>query len=110
MLGYFYIFEKDKLGGYIKQYLSIKQLPLSEQHYEKCIKYGHEFLSDAELLSVVIKSGTKSLRSVDVAINVLNYSSSHRGLIGLNHMLLDEQKTIDGIGHVKAIRFYVLQN
>jgi len=58
------LFERDKLGGYMKQYLSLKQLPLSEQPYEKCMKYGPEFLSDAELLAVVIRSGTRSITYV----------------------------------------------
>jgi hypothetical protein len=39
--------------------INVKQLPISERPYEKCLKYGASSLSDAELMAVIIKAGTK---------------------------------------------------
>ena len=42
-----------------KTKITMKELPLSERPYEKCMQYGAESLSDAELLAVVIRTGGK---------------------------------------------------
>ena len=39
--------------------MKIKELPISERPYEKLEKYGEESLSNAELLAIIIKTGTK---------------------------------------------------
>ncbi len=87
-----------------KKFYTVKELPLSERPYEKCEKYGPSALSDAELLAVIIRSGTKNERVVDVAAKVLNYSKVYPGLLGLNHMNITELISIKGIGRVKAIQ------
>ena len=48
---------------------TVKELPDSEKPYEKFLTYGPEYLSDAELLAVIIRSGTSGLKSVEVAQN-----------------------------------------
>jgi DNA repair protein RadC len=63
-------------------YLTVKDLPVSERPYEKCEKYGAKALSDAELLAVILRTGTRNLRAIDLAVNVLNYSPSYPGLKG----------------------------
>lgn len=50
---------------------TVKELPDSEKPYEKFLKYGAEALSDAELLAVIIRSGTNGIKSVEVAQNFL---------------------------------------
>ena len=82
---------------------TMKELPVSEQPYEKCEKYGASALSDAELLAVILRSGTCNLRSTDVAIKLLNHRSDEKGLCGLQYMTPKELRTIPGIGRVKAI-------
>lgn len=86
------------------KYLTVKELPLSERPYEKCEKYGAAYLSDAELLAVIIKTGSKNVRSIDLAHHILNYSKANKGLIGLNYMSMNELISIKGIGRVKAIQ------
>ena len=86
------------------KYLTVKELPLSERPYEKCEKYGAAYLSDAELLAVIIKTGSKNVRSIDLAHHILNYSKANKGLIGLNYMSMNELMSIKGIGKVKAIQ------
>ena len=39
--------------------MKIKKLPISERPYEKLEMYGENSLSNAELLAIIIKSGTK---------------------------------------------------
>ena len=63
------------------QHITIKELPDSEKPYEKFLNYGPEHLSDAELLAVIIKSGTNGLKSVEVAQNFLN--QKNRNLMNL---------------------------
>ncbi len=91
-----------------KEYLTVKELPLSERPYEKCEKYGTGALSDAELLAVILRTGTKEQRVIDLAMNILNYSSPHCGLMGLNYLTLKELMKIKGIGRVKAIELLCL--
>lgn len=86
------------------EYLKVKDMPLCERPYEKCEKYGAAALSDGELLAVVIKTGSKNLRSIDLAYQILNYSDAHDGLLGLNYLSLEELMKIKGIGRVKAIQ------
>ncbi len=88
----------------VQKYYTVKELPLSERPYEKCEKSGPAALSDAELLAVIIRSGARNERAVDVASRVLGHSSGYPGLIGLNHMSMNDLKTIKGIGRVKAIQ------
>ncbi len=89
-------------------HLTVKELPVSERPYEKCETYGPQFLSDAELLAVILKTGSKGLRAIDLAVNVLNYSKAYPGLKGLNYLTMKELKKIRGIGRVKAIQLLCL--
>ena len=86
----------------MNQHLTIKELPDSEKPYEKFLNYGPESLSDAELLAVIIKSGTNGLKSVEVAQNFLN--QRNRNLMNLYDVSYDEMLRMKGIGKVKAIQ------
>ncbi|MGB8455049.1 MAG: DNA repair protein RadC [Anaerocolumna sp.] len=86
------------------KYFTVKEMPLSERPYEKCEKSGAAALSDAELLAVIIRSGSRNERAADVAARVLGQSAGYPGLIGLNHMNMNELQSIKGIGRVKAIQ------
>ena len=69
----------------------------------RSVKYGASFLSDAELLAVIIRTGTRNLKSIDLAAKILNLSKTHQGLKGLNYLSLNELMKVPGIGKVKAI-------
>ena len=86
----------------MNSHLTIKDLPDSEKPYEKFLKYGPEYLSDAELLAVIIKSGTNGLKSVEVAQNFLN--QRNRNLMNLYDVSYEEMLDMKGIGKVKAIQ------
>ena len=85
--------------------LSIKDIPLEDRPYEKFEKYGSLILTDAELLAIVIKSGSKELNSVDVARLLLSkHESGYAGFKYLEEASLEELMEVQGIGKVKAIQ------
>ena len=84
--------------------MTMKQLPLSERPYEKAEIEGVERLSDKELLTVLIRSGTKTKRADEVALTILEHCGNN-GLQALWDMDMEELKTFSGIGKVKAIQF-----
>lgn len=84
--------------------INTNQLPVWEQPYEKCEKYGVSSLSDVDLLAVIIRNGTRELNSIDLSRVLLNSHPVHKGLIGLSRLSLEELMKIKGIGRVKAIQ------
>lgn len=82
----------------------IKDMSNDSRPYEKCIKYGPEFLSDAELLAVIIRTGNREENSVSLAEHVLNDYEGCRGLNGIHHLTVNQLMNIKGIGQVKAIQ------
>ena len=90
--------------------IKIKKLPISERPYEKLELYGEKALSDAELLAIIIKSGTKEETSVELARRILNLNESidSKDLNFLREKSLEEFMQIKGIGRVKAIQLKAL--
>ena len=84
--------------------IKIKQLPESERPYEKLEIYGEKMLSNAELLAIIIKSGTKENTSVELANKVLSLVDNKNVLQSLQEISLEEFQRIKGIGKVKAIQ------
>lgn len=82
--------------------IKIKELPITERPYEKLELYGEKMLSNAELLAIIIKNGTKDFTAIDIANKVLNKINNN--LRDLQDISLDEFKEIQGIGKVKAIQ------
>lgn len=85
---------------------TMKDLPETERPYEKCIREGEETLSDSELLSVILRCGTKGCSSLALANNILKHmqESSYPGLPGLIHSSLADLEKIHGVGKVKAVQ------
>lgn len=82
----------------------MKQIPEEERPYEKCVRLGAEALTDAELLAVLLRTGTKGSPSVHMAEEVLNLSREKEGLLGLHSLSLTQLKSVKGIGKVKAVQ------
>ena len=78
-------------------------LPPSELPYEKCQRDGPGALSDAELLAVILRTGTRKQTSVEVAKTLLKKYGSRAGLTCLMTLSGGELQKIDGIGPVKAV-------
>lgn len=73
--------------------------------FEKFLKYGPQNLTDSELLAIIIRCGTKDHDPMEIGQEILrrcrNYES---GIGGLYQLSVDELKTIDGLGQVKAVQ------
>lgn len=86
--------------------IKIKQLPETERPYEKMELYGEKVLSNAELLAIIIKCGTKDESSVTIAQKLLNLNPNpqNNSLDFLREISISEFMKIKGIGKVKAIQ------
>ena len=86
--------------------MTIKELPQSERPYEKLELYGEKSLSNAELLAIIIKTGTKEYTSVDIARKILNLNERYdeTSLSFLRDLSIEEITKIKGMGRIKAIQ------
>ena len=86
--------------------MRIKELPEIERPYEKLELYGEKALSNAELLAIIIKNGTKEKTSIEIANEILNLNTNQdKGDLNfLRELSLVELKNLKGIGRVKAIQ------
>ncbi|MDZ7837950.1 MAG: UPF0758 domain-containing protein [Actinomycetota bacterium] len=84
-------------------YLPINRWPKDERPREKLIKHGSEFLSHAELLAIMLRTGTSnhkhSRSALDLAKTIL---SKYKNLNGLINASAKELTSIKGIGWAKA--------
>ena len=85
--------------------VKMKELPMSERPYEKLEMYGADTLSNAELLAIIIKSGTRDESSLDTAQKILSMKNKNSdSLRFIQDMSIQEFMKIKGIGKVKAIQ------
>ncbi len=82
----------------------MKSLPVSERPYERCEQFGPEALSDAELLAVILRTGTNGVSALQLARQVLTKEENHKNLMGLCYLSREQFMEISGIGRVKAIQ------
>lgn len=77
--------------------------------YEKFLHYGADLLTDAELLAIMIRTGTASVSALDLGKKILDLPAVREyGLNGLHRLSLKELTSIHGIGEVKAVRLKCL--
>ena len=81
--------------------LKMKELPNTERPYEKMKMFGGSKLSNAELLAIIIKTGTKDENSVTIANRILLLTET---LSELTDISIESLKKVKGIGEVKAIQ------
>ena len=86
--------------------MTIKQLPETERPYEKLELYGEKSLSNAELIAIIIKAGTKDSTSVDIARRILNLNEMYdkENLNFLRDLSIEDLIKIKGMGRIKAIQ------
>ena len=84
--------------------MKIKSLPKDERPVEKAMLAGVESLSNAELLAVILGSGTKEKSAIGLAEDVLAQGSG--GLAELADCTAQELTNICGIGQFKAARIF----
>lgn len=79
---------------------SIKEIPQQELPREKLISHGPLALTEAELLAILLRTGTKNLHVIDTAKHLLKQAG---GLSFLMRKTWKELSNMPGIGKVKAI-------
>jgi DNA repair protein RadC len=84
-------------------YATMKGLPEAEKPYEKCKAQGPGALTEAELLAVILRSGTEGVNVLDMSRRILE-SFGTEGIGGLCSASPSELKKIRGVGQVKALQ------
>ena len=86
----------------MNQKVTMKEIPSADRPYEKCLTQGARFLTDEELLAVIIRTGSKDATSLELARSILALEGHGTRLLGLLHHSLKDYCRIKGIGMVKG--------
>lgn len=84
-----------------KDYLKITEWAEEDRPREKLLLKGKQSLSDAELIAILIGSGTKSLSAVELSKQILQKVDNN--LNELAKLSVKDLKKFKGIGEAKAI-------
>ena len=76
--------------------ITMRQIPEGEGPYERCMEKGPGVLSDAELLAVIIRTGSREDTSLNLAQKILKMEEEE-GLSGLLHLSFDEFTRVKGL-------------
>lgn len=81
--------------------LSIKQWAEADRPREKLLEKGRSALSDAELIAILLGSGTKELTAVELAQKILHHSNNDLNKLG--KLSIKDLMQHKGVGLAKAI-------
>lgn len=83
---------------------TMRELPVLERPYERCEKYGPESLTDAQLLAILLRTGSSRQSALELSQSILCMDGQGgKGLGNLFHMKYPDFSRIPGIGKVKAV-------
>lgn len=82
-----------------QKHLTIKELPLRIRPRERLISEGASNLSDAELLAIILTTGTKGINSLQLSQMILSHFEN---LSSLGNATFEELAGLDGVGAAKA--------
>ncbi|WP_196593252.1 RadC family protein [Pectinatus sottacetonis] len=85
----------------MKDNTMVRDLPEQERPREKLISCGVKSLSDAELLAILLRSGTKKISVLHVAENLLALFKE-QGLTSIMNLSATQLSKVHGIGPAKA--------
>jgi len=80
-------------------HITVKEMPPDQRPRERLVAVGPEFLSNVELLAILLRTGTVEETSLQLAQRILNQNG---GLRFLAEADVDQLKTIYGVGIAKA--------
>ncbi|MDO4375891.1 MAG: DNA repair protein RadC [bacterium] len=80
--------------------MKIKDLPDLEKPRERLNKYGAKYLSNEELLAILLRTGSKDKNVKELSSTVL---TKLKTIEDMDKMTINELSSIKGIGKVKAI-------
>ena len=77
----------------------IRDLPRGERPRERLREYGPGYLSNAELIAILLRTGVTGENVLNLAVRLL---SRFRGLAGLARASFNEQSSLKGVSEAKA--------
>ncbi len=80
--------------------VGIKNMPAEMRPREKMQARGEEYISDEELLAIILGNGTRNMSALDLARQLL---VTYKGLRNIREASLEEMTRVKGIGPAKAI-------
>ncbi|MEX2415655.1 MAG: DNA repair protein RadC [Paenibacillaceae bacterium] len=81
--------------------LMLREIPNEDRPRERLLQFGAHALSNAELLAILLRTGTVAESAVKLATKLLANAGGLRNLVG---MTIEQFTTIRGIGEAKAIQ------
>ncbi|MBY9079391.1 DNA repair protein RadC [Paenibacillus sp. HN-1] len=79
----------------------LRDLPHEERPRERMMHYGAESLSQAELLAILLRTGTRRESAIHMAQRILGEAG---GIRGLSDLSIEELTQMKGIGPAKAVQ------
>ena len=80
--------------------MKLKELPITELPRERLLNVGESNLTNEELISIILRTGTKNNSVKEVSMNILSKINNINELINMD---IYELSKIEGVGLVKAI-------
>lgn len=80
--------------------MTIKKMAYNERPREKMLSKGEKHLSNAELLAILLRNGTKNKNAIELANYIIN--KDLQGIRYLKDVTIEELCEIEGIGLSKA--------
>lgn len=80
---------------------SIRHWSVDDRPREKLVKHGPDFLSNAELLAIILNNGTRNKSALELAREILLLGDNN--LHELGKLSLSALQKLDGIGASKAV-------
>lgn len=85
---------------------TIKEMPECDRPQERLIKYGPNYLSNAELLALIIRTGSSSgdsaIAIADKVLKTIKSEGDNDGLRSLKNVCVQDLMQVEGIGEAKA--------
>lgn len=80
-----------------------------EMPYERFLAYGAQSLTNAELLAVILRTGTANTSATELSRKILTiHDEENTSLSVLHELTMQDLKSIRGIGEVKAVKILCL--
>ena len=77
--------------------MRIKDTPKVDRPQEKLVKYGTKKLSDADLLAIILRTGTQETNVLELSKKILRKFKND-----LKNITIDKLKEVPGLGEIKA--------
>lgn len=82
----------------------LQSLPKDQRPYEKGEALGCEYLTDVELLAIILQSGTTGKTSLELAHDIIYQNGPESSLVDMHQWNMKQLRKIRGIGRVKSLQ------